>query len=134
MILRLEGRTICLSECQEASHLRMMEAVTGEIGIGPAVHRLGISGTTFAVQLWKGLAEAEGQLEARWFGLSRGWRVWEEVEVECLYREQSREGRSLAGKYGATASMTLCIGAVQEHVAMVPEGAVRCIALVDRNA
>ena len=51
--------------------------------------------------------------------------------VECLYREQSREGRSLAGKYGATASMTLCMGAVQEHAAMVPEGAVRCIALVD---
>ena len=71
----MEGRTICLSECQEASRLRMMEAVTGEIGIGPVVHRLGISGTTFAVQLWKGLAEAEGQLKARWFGLSRGWRV-----------------------------------------------------------
>ena len=35
--------------------------------------------------------------------------------MACLYHERSRKGRTLAGKYGATAKMTLCIGAVQEH-------------------
>ena len=64
-ILGLKGRTTCLSRYQEASPLRMMEVVTGEVGVGPVVHRLGVSGTTFVVQLWKGLAGAEDRLEAR---------------------------------------------------------------------
>ena len=118
-ILGLRGRTICLLGYQEASHLRMMEAVTGEVGTGPVVRRLGMM---LVVQLWKGLAEAEDGLEACRLGLACGWRVWGEEVVECLYHEQSTwEERTLPGKCGGTANMTLSIGAVEEARTMVAQ-------------